>query len=108
MPSYLRIRQKEAEKKTLEARNKFQKAVKEKNQLKMKLTNLEVQKAQEKMLETRYLRLVKLSEKAKKLKHTELAEHLMYDAKIAERDFLITSKNIERLKNELKKALKTP
>lgn len=108
MPSYLRIKQKEAERKTLEARKKFYEAGKEKNQLKMKLTNLEVQKAQEKMLETRYLRLVKLSEKAKKLKHSKLAENLMHDAKIAEREFLITGRNIERLKNELKEVLKTP
>jgi hypothetical protein len=74
----------------------------------MKITNLEVQKAREKMLETMYLRLVKLSEKAKKQKHLELAKNLEYDAKTMEREFLITGKNIQRLKSELREALKTP
>lgn len=108
MPNYLRQRQKEAEKRTLEARKKFHEATKQKNQLKIKIINLEVQKAQEKMIETRYLRLLKLAEKAKKQKHTELAKNLEHDAKIMEREFLITGKNIQKLKNDLREALKPP
>ncbi|NMA44395.1 MAG: hypothetical protein GX950_01105 [Candidatus Diapherotrites archaeon] len=108
MSNYLRNRQKKAEQKTLEARNKLREAAKEKNQLRMKIKNLEVQKAQEEMLKLRYLRLVKLAEKAKKQKHPTLAKNLTHDAKMIEREFLITGKNIEKLKKELTTALKTP
>ncbi len=106
MPNYLRKRYKKAEAETLSARKKLIEAIKQKDSTKRAIASFEVQKAQQKMVEERYLRLKTLAQKAKKLKHHELAKKLEYDATQAETHFRSIAREMERTKHELTKELK--